>query len=448
MNSRIVVIIILSNLLILSSNILNKLDLPIQPKIIAFGIIFIPYMIIAIVINSFYKNIKQMYQSRKLDQFKEDIYIILDELLFSHTVREANINNIDIKVFKDWKLQGIVQCRLYPSNYIIQIKDIDNIFTPDNMKNIKFAYLFTTSKISESAYSKAKEKGIKIYGSHKINNLRNSILKKNNIKSLKEIKEKHYLLFGYRMKSSSNERSQAQFKYDIEKLLNEDYMGYSLVDKSYIKDIDFELYTGKKLNGIVTCKYDLINRSDIFSIYHIKHKIQAKLAVIFIPTTVSKSIQILASSLDILICDVEGIQKLRNSINISHISPHVLTLYSTPAEFELAMGEVLSIILNLEAKVIGGSGDEGVDIELYKYGRLVGIAQCKYYASYRTIPPSAIRELVGTKKIKKLDKAFLLTTARASVKTHELARSTGIELIDGELLDDLKAQAYKKARRY
>jgi hypothetical protein len=116
----------------------------------------------------------------------------------------------------------------------------------------------------------------------------------------------------------------------------------------------------------------------------------------------------------------------------------------TAGDFEHEMAWILNTLSKFEAVVVGGAGDKGVDIELYRHGQLVGVAQCKYYAPNRTIAPGYVRELYGVKHMMNVQVAYLFTTAKASAQTHELAHSMGMKVYDGEKIADMRRKAREK----
>jgi restriction system protein len=104
-------------------------------------------------------------------------------------------------------------------------------------------------------------------------------------------------------------------------------------------------------------------------------------------------------------------------------------------EFEREVARIIEAQTGHTTQVIGGSGDEGVDIRVLKGQKLVGIVQCKYYAPTKTLPPQFIREAATVKRIHSVERAYLVTTARFSDAARQQAKSLGVSLIDG---DDLR----------
>jgi hypothetical protein len=115
-------------------------------------------------------------------------------------------------------------------------------------------------------------------------------------------------------------------------------------------------------------------------------------------------------------------------------------------DFEHECAWLLNTLSNYKAVVVGGAGDDGVDIELYQAGRLVGIAQCKYYDSKRVLSPSHVRELAGAREAVNVRIAHLFTTARCTDKTKKIAAEYGIKVFDGDQVEAMRAKAKLKSR--
>lgn len=109
--------------------------------------------------------------------------------------------------------------------------------------------------------------------------------------------------------------------------------------------------------------------------------------------------------------------------------------------FEHEVATLISKTTGKKAIVTGGAGDGGVDIKVFnEVGALVGVVQCKYTNSERPIPPSHIRDLNSVKNFHSVGTAYLVTTGRFSNDSHELARTLGIKLLDGDDIQRLRKQ--------
>lgn len=109
-------------------------------------------------------------------------------------------------------------------------------------------------------------------------------------------------------------------------------------------------------------------------------------------------------------------------------------------------GLVLAVLLAMgygggdpsTAEVIGGAGDEGVDVVVRQdpLGLDRVYVQAKRYARDRTIGPGTVHALAGSLGIFKASKGLLVTTARFTASARETAEkvSNRIVLIDGDQL--------------
>jgi HJR/Mrr/RecB family endonuclease len=84
--------------------------------------------------------------------------------------------------------------------------------------------------------------------------------------------------------------------------------------------------------------------------------------------------------------------------------------------------------LGHRARVLGGSGDGGVDVAVDDDT----IVQCKAYA--KPLSPAAVRELLGTKTALGARRAILVCTAGFTAGSRKFAESSGVELWDAHEL--------------
>lgn len=110
-------------------------------------------------------------------------------------------------------------------------------------------------------------------------------------------------------------------------------------------------------------------------------------------------------------------------------------------DFEELTARVISIVTGMKAELTNGGGDGGVDVNLYRSGKLVGIVQCKNYDPLKALPPGYIRELATVKRDQKVEYAYLVTTAYFSKQSEREAERLGINLIDASEFADLKKRA-------
>jgi restriction system protein len=112
----------------------------------------------------------------------------------------------------------------------------------------------------------------------------------------------------------------------------------------------------------------------------------------------------------------------------------------TGIEFEDVIAEALRR-MGLVVETTKASGDGGIDIIAVLDKAFIGgrfLVQCKRYAEDTVIGAPAVREFYGAFKAdRKAHKAIMVTTARFSTQAEQFAEEVGIELIDGERLQNL-----------
>jgi hypothetical protein len=114
----------------------------------------------------------------------------------------------------------------------------------------------------------------------------------------------------------------------------------------------------------------------------------------------------------------------------------------SPTEFEREIAWLFNVMTHTKALVVGGAGDGGVDIELHKDGKIVGIVQCKKYDPARVLQPDHIRAFYATKVQREISRAYLVTTARVSNQSLKEAEKLGIQIMAGDKLNEY----YNKAK--
>jgi len=113
-----------------------------------------------------------------------------------------------------------------------------------------------------------------------------------------------------------------------------------------------------------------------------------------------------------------------------------------PDEFEEHVAWIITNSTPYSAKRGGGSGDGGVDIEVFKGHRKVGVIQCKRYKPSKSLPPSFIRELATVRAMADVETAYLVTNAKFSKQSQETAKTLGVRLIDGKKLKQIDAKLH------
>lgn len=110
--------------------------------------------------------------------------------------------------------------------------------------------------------------------------------------------------------------------------------------------------------------------------------------------------------------------------------------------FEHEVAQLIQTTTGKTALVCGGSGDGGVDIEVFDpAGRVVGIVQCKAFLKAKALPPQYVRELYAVKIQRGVSSAYLVTTAHFSKNAQLEADKLGIRLMDGTSLDNLRKKS-------
>lgn len=113
----------------------------------------------------------------------------------------------------------------------------------------------------------------------------------------------------------------------------------------------------------------------------------------------------------------------------------------TPRDFEHEVAWVLNTITDYKAVPVGGAGDRGVDVKVYRGSKLVGIVQCKRFTTKSPVAPGHIRELSTVKNQFGVKTAYLVTTSRFTPNTEREAAKLGIKLIDGEEWERMRKRA-------
>jgi restriction endonuclease Mrr len=117
------------------------------------------------------------------------------------------------------------------------------------------------------------------------------------------------------------------------------------------------------------------------------------------------------------------------------VPAELLTL--DPTQFERHVALVLRH-RGFRVRQRGGSGDHGVDLEVYPSSGRKGIVQCKRYRS--TVGERTVRDLYGTMLHEDADHAFLVTAGEISASARVWAEGKPITLVDGERLWQLAVE--------
>lgn len=102
-------------------------------------------------------------------------------------------------------------------------------------------------------------------------------------------------------------------------------------------------------------------------------------------------------------------------------------------EFEIWLKELLAS-MGVQARVVGGSGDEGLDVIAVKSGKKYGF-QCKMYFENKLVSQNQTALAYAAKWHHHLNKIFLVTTGNIHHKARKWAEDKpDLVLIDGALL--------------
>lgn len=120
------------------------------------------------------------------------------------------------------------------------------------------------------------------------------------------------------------------------------------------------------------------------------------------------------------------------------------TMQLSPSEFEQEVAWLFNVFTPYFARRVGRGGDRGVDIELRdkESNELLGVVQCKRYDPTTALPPDVLRSLRTTMHDHNVLVGYLVTTARFSKQSVELAKKYGIRLLDGQRLEEMRDKAY------
>ena len=114
----------------------------------------------------------------------------------------------------------------------------------------------------------------------------------------------------------------------------------------------------------------------------------------------------------------------------------------SPREFEYEVARIIERTTGKKAQVVGGAGDDGIDIRVTVGRNLVGIVQCKRFVPDKALPPQHIRELAAVKAKYGVKTAYLVTSGYFSDLSRAEASNYGIKLMDGNDLEALRRMEY------
>lgn len=112
--------------------------------------------------------------------------------------------------------------------------------------------------------------------------------------------------------------------------------------------------------------------------------------------------------------------------------------------FEEYIADLLEGLGYQRVNIRGGSGDQGVDILAEKAGERVAI-QCKRYKGM--VGPHEVRDLMGAMGSADAQRGLLITTGVFSIQAERMLGEAQIEMIDGNKLIEVIAEARTKRTR-
>jgi len=114
-----------------------------------------------------------------------------------------------------------------------------------------------------------------------------------------------------------------------------------------------------------------------------------------------------------------------------------------PKHFEELVAEIFRA-QGHRVKLVGKSGDHGVDVEVKTRSGERWVVQCKRYRA--TVGEGIVRDLYGTMISEKAQRGVLVTTAGITLPAKQWAKDKPIDLIDGSRLLDMIAEARQRRR--
>lgn len=103
----------------------------------------------------------------------------------------------------------------------------------------------------------------------------------------------------------------------------------------------------------------------------------------------------------------------------------------TPVEFEEAVAQLFSA-MGYHTTVMGGKNDGGIDIEMWKKGRL-SVVQCKKFITQK-VTPHDVRDFFGAMGSLNADQGFFVTTGHFTYDAERFAEDKPIHCIDASQL--------------
>lgn len=113
----------------------------------------------------------------------------------------------------------------------------------------------------------------------------------------------------------------------------------------------------------------------------------------------------------------------------------------TPLQFEEEVAGLLKRDFWLKAKVVGGSGDGGIDVAAIAPDGARIVVQCKRYAKTSFVTPTQVRDLAGARAMYFADYALLVTTGPLTAQAAATAQRAKINVVAGKGLNRWRSGA-------
>lgn len=125
-----------------------------------------------------------------------------------------------------------------------------------------------------------------------------------------------------------------------------------------------------------------------------------------------------------------------NGSPIPELSP-LSTL--SPVQFEEEIARLLKRDFWLNVKVLGGSGDGGIDVAGIGPDGARIVVQCKRYAKTSFVTPTQVRDLAGARAMHTADFALLVTTGTLTSQASITARLAKIDVLTAKGINRWRA---------
>lgn len=105
----------------------------------------------------------------------------------------------------------------------------------------------------------------------------------------------------------------------------------------------------------------------------------------------------------------------------------------SPQEFEHFVAAILQE-RGFKPRVVGGAGDNGIDIELYREGKLRAVVQVKRYSPRHLVKPDEVRSFLGAVELRKAPGGIFVTSSDFTSSAYQYSKHPRLKLINGAQL--------------